>query len=473
MRPHRSKSYRLGCSAAVLLVAVTGASLAGTRAGAAPARAKTITTVAPTDWPGYLDGPLHDSSNAAEVAITAANAVHLTRKWAFTTGNGYFSSPTVFDGAVFIGANNGWLYKFNAANGAILASAFLGTNKVHECGPPPTGLVATVTASFNPGTKVPTVYEAGADGYLYALRASTLAIEWRSVIAIPSATVNDYYDWSSPTITGGRIYVGVASNCDKPLVRGGLIAYNQTTGKKLGEFYTVPPGKLGGTIWTSAAVGANGDVYASTGNGPEGSELLGYSDSIIKLTPTLGFLGRYQLPSTRAPADSDFGSSPVLFGPYVGACNKNGIFYALSQTTMKLAWQRTLSGPPAGLDACLAAPVWDGKHLFFATPATTVKGIAYKGSVQARNPSGQLVWVAGLPNGVIGSPSLDGKGVLAVGTFDHQSTPNATYLLSSATGRILRNLVTGSDYAQSVFAENWLFVANQYGIYAWGAGPLG
>jgi hypothetical protein len=63
--------------------------------------------------------------------------------------------------------------------------------------------------------------------------------------------------------------------------------------------------------------------------------------------------------------------------------------------------------------------------------------------------------------------------VLAVGTYDEQPTPNATYLLNAANGRILRNLVTGGDFAQSVFAENWLFVANQYGVTAWGAGPLG
>ena len=63
--------------------------------------------------------------------------------------------------------------------------------------------------------------------------------------------------------------------------------------------------------------------------------------------------------------------------------------------------------------------------------------------------------------------------MLAVGTYDDQPTPNATYLLNAANGRILRNLVTGGDFAQSVFAENWLFVANLSGVTAWGTGPLG
>ena len=76
--------------------------------------------------------------------------------------------------------------------------------------------------------------------------------------------------------------------------------------------------------------------------------------------------------------------------------------------------------------------------------------------------------VAGLPDAVVGSPSLDGASVLAVGTLDTQSTPNATYLLDASTGAVLRNLVSGGDFAQSAFAEGRLFTANQYGVYAWG-----
>jgi hypothetical protein len=67
---------------------------------------------------------------------------------------------------------------------------------------------------------------------------------------------------------------------------------------------------------------------------------------------------------------------------------------------------------------------------------------------------------------------LDGRSVLAVGTYDDQPTPNATYLLDAANGHVLRNLVTGGDFAQNVFAENWIFVANQNGVTAWGSGPL-
>jgi outer membrane protein assembly factor BamB len=429
------------------------------------------TTTAPTDWPAYLDGPLHSSYNPAEQAITPSNAPDLRENWEFSAGDGYLSSPTVADGAVYIGANDGWLYELSATTGQEIAKIFLGTVNITSCPPPPTGMVSTATVAIDPQTGKPTVYASGADGYLYALNASNLAVEWRSVIDIPSNTVNDYFDWSSPTVAGGHIYVGVSSNCDSPLVRGGLISYDQETGARLAEFYTVPQGDIGGSIWSSIAVGSNGDVYASTGNGPEttaASQLVGESESIIKLSPTLQFVGRYQISQSDEGFDTDFGASPVLFDQYVGACNKNGIFYALDQSTMKLVWKAQISGPGGGNTECIAAPVWDGNHLFFGTPAATIGSNNYTGSVQERDPDGQLLWITGLPNGIDGSPSMDGAGVLAVGTYDDQPTPNATYLIDAANGKILRNLVTGAAFSQSVFAENLLFTANQNGVYAWG-----
>ncbi len=435
--------------------------------------AKTMTTIPSTDWPAYLNGPSHTSYNAAVKTITPASAARLTQKWEFGTGGGYLSSPTVADGAVYIGANNGWLYKLNATTGKVLGKIFLGAVRITSCPPPPTGMVSTATVAIDPRNDQLTVYASGASGYLYALSASDLKVEWKAVIAIPSTTVNNYFDWSSPTVANGRIYIGVSSNCDSPLVRGGLISYNQETGTKLGEFYTVPKGKVGGSIWSSVAVAPNGDVYASTGNGPLGSaaaQLLGESESIIKLSPTLQFLGRFQVPSSEEGFDTDFGASPVFFHSYVGACNKNGTFYALYQTTMKLAWERQISGPAGGFSECIAAPVWNGTHLFFGTAAAMVGPVSYAGSVQERDPDGHLVWITGLPNGINGSPTMDGGGVVAVGTYDNNPTPNATYLIDAANGKILRSLVMGEDFAQSVFADNWLFTANQYGVYAWGTG---
>ncbi len=458
----------------MLAAAVSSVVVAGARSNAS-VRAATPATAAPADWPAYLDGAQHASYNPAATALTAATAATARREWRFSAGGGYLSSPVVADGDVFIGANNGWFYRLSATTGRLLNRRFLGTVDVTSCPPPPTGMVSTAAVALAPRSSVPTVYVSGADGYLYALSAANLRVEWRSVIAIPSRTVNDYFDWSSPTVADGRIYVGVSSNCDSPLVRGGLLAFDQRTGRRLGEFFTVPKGQVGGSIWSSVAVAPDGDVFATTGNGPEAtarSQLLGDSESIVKLSSALKFLGRFQVPLADEGFDTDFGASPVLFGRDVGACNKNGIFYAIVQSTMRLAWKRQVSNPAGGNEECIAAPAWNGKDLFLATPSVTTGAVTDEGSVQERTPSGALVWLRGLPNAVDGSPALDGSGVLAVGTYDSTGTPNETYLVSSATGRLLRTLAAGDDFAQSAFAGSWLFTATDAGVSAWGVGPF-
>jgi outer membrane protein assembly factor BamB len=393
----------------------------------------------------------------------------LVEKWHFAPRHLYRSSPTVAGGAVFIGSDSGWFYKLSATSGAVLDRIFLGYQRTKTCYR--RGIIGTATVAADPRTRQATVYVGSPDGHLYALSAANLAVQWKSAIAIPSRTTSNYFQWSSPTVARGRIYIGVASNCDNPLVRGGLIGYSQATGRRFAEFHTVPEGRVGGSVWSSAAVGPDGDVYVSTGNGPATAPQLAYSETITKLSPgTLRPLGDFHVPLSQVTFDGDFGGSPVIFGPYVGACDKNGIFYALRRSTMTLSWEQRIGAPSSGATyaQCSGVPVWNGRHLYFGGPAVTIGGIPYRGSVQERDPAdGRLVWETGLPNGVIGSPTMNGGGVIAVGTYDSSSTPNATYLLSARTGRIIRLLVRGTDFAQTVFAEGWLFAANSNGVFAW------
>jgi outer membrane protein assembly factor BamB len=424
------------------------------------------------DWTGYLGGSRHWSYNSADQAITPAVAHRLVNKWHFGAGQKYLASPTVADGAVYIGSPSGWLYKLNEATGAAEAKTFIGfqQGKGRYC--KPYGVVDTAAVAPDPSDGQPTVYVGGADGYLYALDAANLALKWKSVVALPEPGGHTYFDWSSPTISHGMIYIGVSSYCDDPLVRGAVFSYSQATGKQLGAFYTVPANDVGGSVWSSVAAGPGGYVYASTGNGPVDDPELGYSESIVMLRPkTLGYAGSFQVPQAEVTHDGDFGSSPLLFGPYVGACDKNGIFYALNRSTMTLAWQAKIGASSSAVPhaACLGTPAYNGHDLFFAGPEVTINGRAYRGSVQERNPAtGALVWETGLPNGVIGSPALNGAGVLVVGTWDFTAKANYTYLIGAATGKIIKALVRGMDFAQSVFADGWLFTSNEEGAYAWG-----
>jgi len=421
-----------------------------------------------TSWSSYLNGPQHTSYAPLQTTITPASVPSLSQKWAQAIGAPYIASPIVIRGSVYIGGGNGYFYRLSEHTGQVLARAFIGSQPTLSC--PGNGVSATATFARDPRTHVLTVYVAGGDGYLYALRALTLTTEWRSVIAIPSKTVSDYYDWSSPTVANGKIYVGVASSCDVPLVRGAVLAFRQSDGGKLAEFYTTPPGhrNAGGTVWSTVAVAPDGDVFVTTGNGPYGKPRLRDSESILKLDPSsLRLLGAYKVPVADVSHDGDFGASPVLFGKYVGACNKNGIFYAVRQSTMELAWKQRI-GAPSGLyksGACLATPVYDGKDLYFGGNATTLGGGSF-GSVQERSAAtGALIWETGLPGGVMGSPTMDGGGVIAVPAYSPGTT--GIYLVNAATGVVIEQLMTGGTFAQSAFAEGRLFCATNSGVYAW------
>jgi polyvinyl alcohol dehydrogenase (cytochrome) len=371
----------------------------------------------------------------------------------------------VVNGVVYIGADTGVFYALDEATGAVLWQQFLGFVPAKTCGA--RGIASTATLALDPVSGALTVYVAGGDGYLYALSAATGAITWKSVIALPSPTTSDYYDWSSPTVVNSRIYVGVASQCDNPLVMGGLKEYDQATGNLLATYLTNPGGTNGASIWSSAAAPASGKyVFVSTGNAKHGD-----STSIVRLNgATLARQGHWKVSATQQTHDSDFGSSPTLFTAtlsgkptqMVGACNKNGIYYALRRNSLHAGpvWQFQVGAPytPPGVAQCDAAAVWDGSHLFIAGNATTIGGVSYRGSVRMVDPAtGNVIWAQGLPGPVIGTPALDGAGVLSVPLYGK----GGTYLLDAATGAILRNIPGGIEFGQAVFADNMLLVPTQ------------
>ena len=90
------------------------------------------------------------------------------------------------------------------------------------CGPQ--GFTSTATVAPDPTSGKPTVYVYGATGYLYAMDAATGNNVWPPAkVAIPSTQVNDYYAWDSPLVFHHKIYVGISSQCDAPLVPAGVV----------------------------------------------------------------------------------------------------------------------------------------------------------------------------------------------------------------------------------------------------------
>jgi polyvinyl alcohol dehydrogenase (cytochrome) len=477
-----------------LIAALTAAGLtlvpAAGAAGASASAARSARTAAPNlDWPQYEHGPQHSSvSNATAFTPSNAASAHQVWHWQPPVIGGkpapaLEASPTVVAGVVYIGAESGGFYALNESTGAVKWSRQLDTEPTASC----RGLGITATAAVlpDPVSGTPTAYVSGAR-FLYALNAATGAVTWKTRIGpVDAAQPDAYYNWSSPTVAGGHIYVGLSSNCDVPLIRGGVVELDQHTGTVLHTWYTVPKGSIGGSIWTSILTTSTGsDVWVSTGNEcdptvdtcPAGNKI-GNSLSIVHLSSSLGLLQAWRAPGTAGGGhDWDFGSSPVLFGslgvpPDVGACNKNGLFYALADNPLGSAplWTTRLGVPGGTRGACLSSAVWNGPAgtLYLSGNGTTIGGTSAGGSIAQANPStGAFIWRTGLPCAVMGTPTLDGSGVLAVGTYRcvKPATP-AAYLVNAATGAVLTTLPVGANrvFAQPVFAQGTLFVATESG----------
>lgn len=457
-RVHGRRAVLASAFAAVLLLLATPGSAA-----------------VPADWSAYLFGAGHSSYNAAATAITPANVGSLTQYWqwhpaaATMAGQpvaGLFSSPVTVGGRVYIGSETGDFYALDLATKTVVWQTFIGFVTKTTCGGRGFTSTATVVPDPSRGGQL-TVYVAAADGYLYALRASDGQVVWRSVVAIPSTTQNDYYNWGSPTVQDGRVWMGISSQCDAPLVQGGVDGYDQASGTPLGTYFSVPSGVRGGSVWSSVAANAADQVFASTGNGPKNTD----AASIVRIDgTTMSRQDGWRVPASQASPDDDFGASPTLFTatlggtqvPMVGACNKNGRFYALRQQNLAAGpvWQFVADKPtPNAEAACLTAPVWDGSRLFLGTMSTTIAGKQYAGSVRRLNPStGAVIWSRGLAKGVLGSPTLDGSGVLAAGTWSSGS--NVVYLINAGTGAVLRTITVGpyKVWGQPVFADNYLLI---------------
>ncbi len=446
---------------ATILGVLVGLGIAG------PGRSVTI-----QDWPSYLFGSSHPSATP-DAQITGSNAGTLHRVW--THSGHYYASPTVYQGVVYVGADNGSFTALRLDTGAVIWQRNTGVQKGTTCGT--RGTVSTAAVAPAPVSGTLTVYVAGADGYLYALRASDGAVMWRSVVgALPSSTVNDYFNWTSPTLMNGRIYVGVSSNCDHPFVRGGLQSFDQSTGKLLGSWWGVPSGAIGGGVWTSAAATPDGNVWITTASGPKPPAPQGDSYSLVRLNgATMAKADIWAVPQAERGYDADFGASPVLFSAnlggiatrMVGACNKNGWWYALRAGALATGpvWKVQV-GSPAGGDgrlACLAAAIWDGSRLFVAGNATTVNGVAAKGAIRRLNPAnGAAVWQLALGGNILGSPTINGAGLIAASTFDFTSgATNTTYLIDAATGRVVKTISVSNspEFSQPVFAGKYLLLA--------------
>ncbi|MBV9099517.1 MAG: PQQ-binding-like beta-propeller repeat protein [Candidatus Dormibacteraeota bacterium] len=425
------------------------------------------------DWPTYL----HDNARSGasgEQALNTANATALTLKWSLTTGGSVVTNPAVVGGVAYFGSWDGFEYAVNTSTGGVIWKTSLGTTTDPNCSYPTTAGITSSATVYNGA-----VYVGGGDSNWYALNASTGAVLW-TVPTGDNSVAGAHYNWSSPliyTATDGNTYayIGIASNCDNPLVQGQLMQVNLTTHAVTNVAKMVPDGgQVGGGIWTSPTVDpTTNTIFVSTGTINQYTQNLAQAIVAVDAT-TLAVKSVWQLPFQVETFDSDWGTTPTLTTDTNGdqllsVANKNGILYTFNRNNIAAGpiWQQQLAVggecptcgdgtiSPGAFVSNFTIGNYTGPVLFYAAGNNMYNGKGNQGGVWAFNPgTGQVLWFHPTNGPVLGALSYE-NGLLAYGQGNTAEVTNA------ATGQALYDYTSkGAMYGAPAISHGQIFIGS-------------
>jgi outer membrane protein assembly factor BamB len=405
------------------------------------------------DWPTFMYTGARTGTNLFETTITAKTASNLHLAWTFKTGGTIAASPVTSNGVLYIGSWDGYEYALNASTGVELWKQFLGIQpKTKQC----IAKGITSTATIDNGI----LYVGGGDGNMYALNTANGSVIWKTLISPPP-----YYNWSSPLIYDNELYIGLSSNCDSPEVQGKVLALNTGDGSIMASIPLVPDGQKGAPVWSSPAVdAATNTIYITTGNN-QGKHLQKQpnAEAFVALdASTLAIKDRWQIPQSQQSTDGDFGATPTLFdykgGHYIGALNKNGIYYMLDRTDLAAGplWQQVLSSSSGKVNGDnISSSCYNNGVVYTGSAGGVNNGQPYGGTVGAFiADTGAPLWFFQTPGKMLSSVTCTSDLVV-----DNQA--QTVEVRSAATGNILFSYPTKKEvFATSIISNGYLYAAS-------------
>jgi len=431
------------------------------------------------DWPMFLQNPARTAATV-DPRLNVASAATLKLKFATATGGPIASSASIVGTTAYVGSWDGYEYAINTQTGAVIWKQFLGTTTDPGCDPVNIGI--TSSAAVVNGV----LYVGGGGAYWYALDPTTGDILWK-VYTGDNSQAGAHYNWSSPLILGNYAYIGVASNCDNPLVQGQLLQVaisGPMQGQIVNTYSFVPDGEVGGGVWTTPTYDATTNtIFASTGTLNDHTQT--QSQAIVALNATtLQYENSWQLPFPAASIDSDWGTTPTLTTDAAGdqllsVANKNGILYTFNRNNLAAGpiWQKQIAiggdCPTCG-DGTIASGIFANGTLYYAggsniTGGTDAQGAGpgshgSGGSISAFSPgTGAVLWERQTEGPIIGSPAyVNGMiGLVQGSTFE---------VLNAANGQLLYSyLMPGPAYGGVSVARSQFYVGDYNDdLYAFG-----
>lgn len=374
------------------------------------------------DWPTFGFNRQRHAFNGAERTLTPSTVPHLVEKWTFALGSRYVDTQPIVAAnvnvsgtvhqIVYVGDETGDFYGVDAMTGQALWSKTLGKTST-ACGTHSDGI-----------TSAPVIDRAKNRIYvldgLATMWAFDLATGQESPGFAPKvlyADPSENHTWSALTLSKDhtRVYFETASHCDAGTYYGTVNAIN-TTSQHISTFKLVtnPATYYGNGSWSWGGATIDPDnenIFASVGNS-QGSlgEKGQYSDSVIELTPALGFVADEQPETSNLSNDLDIGATPVPYddqGTCIAFERKDGQFFTADRSKLAnnvYASDITLGGQLAApayspITHSLYAAVPNGETKLAIGPNCTVT-VAWQTQISASGVSpnviaGNVVYAAG------------------------------------------------------------------------------
>src|SRR5215218_1621146 len=343
----RARVVLVASLAALLVVLLAGQAVGSLSSPPAAAQE------APINWPQFRFDRLHTGFQPFETTLNASNVPRLQLAWQAQLGALVtYSSPAVVNGVAYIGSSDGrlWAYRASGCGQQICTSPLWTSTNLGQVIDSPTvanGLVyvGSQTSPFSAAGKLD-VFRADGCG-----KAVCRPI-WRGVAGTQSILQ------SSPTVVGGRVYVGADD---------GKLYVFQADGCGAATCQPRWTGSIGEPVFDSTPAVSNGVVYVG-------------SVHHLSAFPAAGCGASTCQPLWQGSHQDDFVyGSPAVFGGrvYIGVESEVGVFNA--------------SG--CGQQQC--GPLWldfgTGTQAAILSSPTVANGVVYAGKMNGE----VLAWKAG------------------------------------------------------------------------------